>query len=157
MTITRLGAGVVCIALAAGLSGCGNPVDAVTGGDPVQSYCKALGADRAEFAQMISDGSSTALMTELPMLRSLAGKAPSDLSDEWQAFLTPIEGLQSALAAAGLRPSDYRDGHPPAGLSPTQRILISDAADQLSAQPTVDGASGIDQQARDVCKINLGM
>jgi hypothetical protein len=156
-TLTALGAGLVSLALAAGLAACGNPVDAVTGGDPIQSYCKALNADRQAFAQMISDGSPTALMTQLPMLRGLAAEAPSDLTDEWQAFVRPIEGLQAALVDAGLKPSDYKDGNPPSGLSVAQRKAISDAADQLSAQPTVDGASGIDQEARDVCKINLGM
>lgn len=144
------------MALLTSLTGCGNPVGAVTA-DPIQSYCKALNADRTTFARMIADGSPTALMTQLPMLRALAAKAPLDLTDEWQAFVSPIAGLQTALAAAGLKPSDYRNGHAPSGLSVAQHKAISDAADQLSSQPTVDGASGIDQEARDVCKINLGM
>ncbi len=32
-----------------------------------------------------------------------------------------------------------------------------DAADQLSSDDVVAAASGIEQEARDVCKINLGL
>jgi hypothetical protein len=131
------------------LAGCGQ--------DQEDRYCSALSGDRKQFAAMIADGSPTALVTNLPMLEDLAGKAPDDLSDEWQAFLAAIRGLHDALADAGVAPSAFRDGKPPAGLDEADRTAIREAADQLSSDPTVQAASGIDQEARDVCKINLGM
>jgi hypothetical protein len=140
---------VVVLLLLAGTTGCG--------GSPEDRYCQALAGDRTEFAAMVGDGSPTALVTHLDMLEDLAGKAPDDLGDEWQAFLTPIRGLRDALAEAGVKPSDYHDGAPPAGLSAAQRTAIRQAADHLSTESTVSAATGIDQQARDVCKINLGM
>jgi guanylate kinase len=52
---------------------------------------------------------------------------------------------------------ERRYGTPPAGLSAAQRTAITQAADHLSSDSTVSAAAGIDQQARDVCKIQLGM
>jgi hypothetical protein len=127
------------------------------GGSQEDRYCTALKGDRVEFAAMVGDGSPTALVTHLAMLEELAGKAPDDLGDEWQAFLTPIRGLRDVLHDAGVAPSDYHDGTPPAGLSAAQRTAISQAADHLASDSTVSAATGIDQQARDVCKVNLGM
>jgi hypothetical protein len=140
---------VLPVLLLAGLVGCG--------ADQEDRYCTALASDREEFAAMTGDGSATALVTHLPMLERLASKAPDDLSDEWQAFLTPIRGLSDALEQAGVKPSDYHDGKPPAGLSAAEAETIAQAADRLSADGTVQAAAGIDQQARDVCKINLGI
>jgi hypothetical protein len=133
----------------AGLQGCGSSQE--------DRYCAALASDRTEFAAMIGDGSPTALVTHLPMLERLAAKAPDDLSDEWQAFLTPIRGLDDALRKAGVKPSDYHDGKPPAGLAAADAEAIRQAADKVSASGTVEAATGIDQEARDVCKINLGI
>jgi len=121
------------------------------------AYCAALGADRAAFADMFASGSPGALIAQLPRLRELAAKAPSDLRDEWQAFLGPVERLHKALDAAGVEPDSFRDGRPPAGLDAASRQSIRAAADDLSSPATVSAAAGIDQQARDVCKINLGM
>jgi ABC-type glycerol-3-phosphate transport system substrate-binding protein len=137
------------VLLGAGTAGCG--------GSAEDRYCSALQSDRSEFAAMIGDGSPTALVTHLAMLERLAGKAPDDLSDEWQAFLNPIRGLRDALDRAGVKPSDYSAGKPPAGLAAADVRAITEAADKLSAAGTVEAAGGIDQQARDVCKINLGI
>jgi hypothetical protein len=138
----------VVLAMVAGTAGCSSQED---------KYCKALSSDRKEFADMVGAGSPSALVSHLSMLEGLAAKAPDDLSDEWQAFLTAIRGLRDALSDAGVQPSSYKDGKPPAGLSAADRSAITQAADQLSAEQTVQAASGIDQEARDVCKINLGM
>jgi hypothetical protein len=91
------------------------------------------------------------------MLHELADKAPRDLTDEWQVFLGALDGLEKALTDAGAKPSDFRDGRPPAGLSATDRKAIVDAADQVSSADVSQAASGIEQQGRDVCKVNLGL
>lgn len=149
----RLLAGVlVLLALA---SGCGNPTHLLTGGNDVQDYCSALKGDQKQFAEMME--SPSALVSSLPMLDDLADKAPDDLTDEWQTFTTAVKGLRDALHDAGVKPSEYVDGKAPAGLGVADIKAISDAADELSSQATVDAANGIDDQARDVCKLNLGI
>ena len=41
--------------------------------------------------------------------------------------------------------------------SPADQRAIIAAADQLSSDDVVAAAAGIEQEARDVCKINLGL
>ena len=136
------------MALTLGASGCGDEVD---------NYCSALDSQRKEFADMIAAGKPTALINHLPMLRDLASQAPSDLKDEWQTFLNAIEGLEDALRAADVDPAKFNAEKPPSSVSKEELKAISEAAGQLSATDVVDAATGIDRQARDVCKINLGM
>ncbi|MGH3412552.1 MAG: hypothetical protein ACRDPH_05685 [Marmoricola sp.] len=155
--VRRALAGTMASAALLSMAGCGNPADLVTGGHPVRDYCTQLHQDRRAFADMIESSSPTALVTHLPMLRDLAHDAPPDIADDWQQFVTPIEGLRRALQHAGVRPSQFHGGKPPAGLGPAQQRAIATAADQISSRQTVEAASTIDQEARDVCKINLGM
>lgn len=146
---------VVLLALVTG--GCGNPVHLVTGDDQISSYCSALRHDRKAFAAMLAENSPTALVKNVPMLQALAAKAPDDIADDWQVFVTAIEGLRDALGRAGVTPDAYADGKAPKGLSAADRESIADAADAVSAHATVDAAGFIEQQARDVCKVNLGI
>ena len=145
--LTRLGAGVA-IALVVPLVGCG---------DPGKSYCADLEQHTKQIAEMLDSGSPTALFNGLPMLRQIADKAPRDLTDEWTALLGALDGLQRALKDAGVKPSDFKDGKPPAGLSAEDRKAIADAAGVVSSDNVVEASSGIEQQARDVCKVNLGL
>jgi hypothetical protein len=126
-------------------------------GDPTEDYCSELRKDRKEFAEMLESESSSALLGNLPMLRDLAEKSPDDLSDEWQTYLRAIEGLDQAIERAGVEPSDFDDGKPPAGLSEGDRKAIAEAAGQITTDEVIAAASGIEQQARDVCKVNLGL
>ena len=136
------------VALLLALVGCG---------DPTEDYCSELQKDRKEFAEMLESDSASALLSNLPMLRDLAEKAPDDLSDEWQTYLRAIEGLDTAIERAGVEPSDFDDGKPPAGLSEGDQKAIAEAAGQITTDDVISASSGIEQQARDVCKINLGM
>jgi len=126
-------------------------------GDPTEDYCSELKKDRKEFAEMLESESSSALLGNLPMLRDLAEKSPEDLSDEWQTYLRAIEGLDQAIERAGVKPSDFDDGKPPDGLSEGDKLAIADAAGQITTDEVIAAASGIEQQARDVCKVNLGL
>lgn len=154
----RQGVGLALAGLTLALTGgCGNPVHLITGGNSIDDYCAALNADQKTFAAMFADGSATALLNHLPMLQDLAGQAPDDIADDWQTFVTALQGLHDALTKAGLKPSAYVGGKPPSGLSTRDRERITVAADQLSAQNTVQAAGSIDQEARDVCKTNLGL
>ena len=141
--------GALVLVLLASLAGCGE--------DSGQDYCKALEERRKEIAEMIDSGSPAVLLDKLPMLRDLGEQAPEDLQDEWQTYLAALEGLDKALEDAGVKASDFKAGKPPAGLDEAQRKAIADAAGQVSSQETVQAGAGIEQQARDVCKINLGL
>ena len=127
-------------------------------GDPTEDYCSELREDRKEFAEMLESESSSALLGNLPMLRDLAEKSPDDLTDEWQTYLRAIEGLDKAIEDAGVKPSDF-DGRQAAGRTqqrPTRRRSRRPPARSpptRSSQPP----PGIEQQARDVCKVNLGL
>jgi hypothetical protein len=135
------------VALALLPTGCG-------GGGAESGYCAALKQDQTIFAD---DGTGLALITNLPRLEKLAAQAPGDLDDEWQTFTAALESLRDAIKAAGLKPGDFVDGKPPAGTSAAARTAIAQAADELSDDDVVTAADGIEQQAKDVCKLQLGL
>jgi hypothetical protein len=126
-------------------------------GDQSASYCKDLEQHRKQIADMLASDSPSALLGNLPMLHDLADKSPRDLVDEWQALLGALDGLDKAIKDAGVKPGDFKEGRPPAGLSVADRKAIADAANAMSTDQVVQAASGIEQEARDVCKINLGL
>lgn len=141
-------AGALVVAMLS-LAGCG--------GDPGEDYCDALEDRRKQIAEMVDSGSPGVLLENLPMLRELGEQAPEDLRDEWQTYLAALEGLDEALEEAGVQATEFEDGKPPAGLDEAQRRAIADAAGQVAAEETLQAGAGIEQQARDVCKINLGL
>jgi hypothetical protein len=136
----------VVVAVLLPLAGCGG-----------EDYCGALEQQRTEIADMTGSGSPSALLDGLPMLRELAEKAPDDVADEWQTLIGALDGLDDAITAAGVDPADFKEGKPPAGLSDADQKAIADAAGQIGTDEVVQATSGIEQQARDVCKINLGL
>jgi hypothetical protein len=138
----------VVVTLLLALAGCG---------DPIEDYCSQLKQDRKQFAEMLDSSSSSALLGNLPMLRDLAEKSPDDLADDWQTYLSAVEGLDDAIKDAGAKPSDFDGGKPPAGLSKADQKAIAEAASQITTQDVIDAASNIEQEARDVCKVNLGL
>ena len=137
------------LALLAGLSGCGQ--------DPIDAYCSDLSAHQKQLSTMLDSTSPDALFSHLALLKQLAQKSPSDLQDEWQTFLDAVDDLQAALKHAGVKPSQFTAGKPPAGLSAADEKAIVEAADELSSDDAVNAAAGIQQEATDVCKINLGL
>lgn len=140
-------AGALLLALP--LAGCGEPT--------TEDYCAQLRLDREKLSDMVAASSPTALLDNLELLQGLGEKAPSDLTDEWQTFLGALEDLDRALRAADVSAKDFEGGRPPAGLSPTDRRAVVSAADQIRSEEVVSAASGIEQQGRDVCKVNLGL
>ena len=135
------------LVLLASLAGCGE--------NSIESYCSDLREHRKEMAEMIESTSPSALLSHLPMLRDLAAQAPRDLEDEWRVFVGALDNLDDAIRGAGVKPSDFEDGKPPAGLSTAERRAIQDAANQIRTDEVVEAASGIEQQGRDVCKVNI--
>jgi len=126
-------------------------------GDPEKAYCGALSADQRMFAEMQDDTSGLALLRHRSALHHLAGQAPDDLSDEWQTFLGAIDAFARTLDEARIKPDDFVDGQAPAGLDAQTRTRIANAASELAADDVVEAANGIEQQAKDVCKVQLGL
>ena len=48
-------------------------------------------------------------------------------------------------------------GEPPAGVTASTRTAIAEAANELASEDVVTAATGIEQQAKDVCKLQLGL
>jgi hypothetical protein len=147
----RRGVAALAVAVLLPLAGCGEDAGA--------SYCSDLERSRKKLAEMVESESGTAapLLGNRPLLRELADAAPSDVADEWQTFLGALDGLADTLREADVKPSQFEDGKPPAGLDAADRKAIADAADELGSDDVVAAVSGIEQQARDVCKVNFGL
>lgn len=124
-------------------------------GDPNQAYCDTLNQDRAKLADMTSSQSPSALIDALPTLRALGKQAPGDIAAQWQTLISAIDALNKALAAAGVKPADFQQDQ--TNLTDVQKQAIADAANGLSSAETSAATNAIDQQARDVCKTNIGM
>jgi hypothetical protein len=126
-------------------------------GNDEASYCSALESRQKLFAEMQDDPSGLGLLAHRSTLHDLGDKAPDDLRDEWQTFLGALDAFTKTLDELGVKPGDFVDGKPPAGLSAADRARIADAAGELSSQDVVEAADGIEQQAKDVCKLQLGL
>lgn len=145
-TLGPLAAGV----LLAGLTACG--------GEPsYDDYCSRLQEDREQVGEIVASGDPAELLGNLDVLDELRREAPRDLRDEWDTLLTALEGLRDALRDADVKASDFEDGKAPEGLSQADQEAIATAADRVRADDVVAAASGIETQARDVCKINIGL
>lgn len=127
------------------------------GSDPEKAYCQALQGDQEMFAAMQDDSSGLALLEHRAALHRLADQAPDDLTDEWQTFLGAIDAFAQTLDEVGVKPEDFVDGRPPATLDQADRTRVANAAGELAADDVVLAANGIEQQARDVCKLQLGL
>ncbi len=145
----RAGVGLVALVLLLPVAGCGQ--------DTIDAYCSDLSSHRKEMASMLDADTATALLGHRAMLHDLAKNPPPDVQDDWQTFVGAVDGLQQALDDAHVKASQFVGGKPPAGLAPADEKAIIDAADQLSSDEVVAAATGIEQEARDVCKINLGL
>lgn len=132
--------------LVAGTTGCGTSTE--------DAYCADLKKHQSVFAQ---DDSGVGLIKQFDQLRALAAAAPDDLSDEWQRVVAAVSGLRDALAREGLAPEDFAFGKVPDTLDAAARDRIAAAASQLTDPGVVEAFNGIDQQAKDVCKLQLGL
>jgi hypothetical protein len=126
-------------------------------GDDEGSYCSALESEQETFAEMQNETSGPGLLKYRTTLGELAAEAPDDLRDEWQTFLGALDALSDTLDEAGVEPEEFVDERPPPGLSATDRTLIANAASELGSEDVVEAANGIEQQAKDVCKLQLGL
>jgi hypothetical protein len=137
---------VAALLLPLTLAGCGSDQDA---------YCGAVKDHQTKLGEIVGSGDSDALLQALDILEDLQGKAPADISDEWQQVVSRIKALRDALDAAGVDPATYDRDKPPTGLTEEQKAQIDGAAADLGSGTTLRALQDLDQQARDVCKTPL--
>lgn len=121
-------------------------------------YCSAL-ADEQKNLERISAGSddpgSGDLARTIDVFERLRAEAPDDMADEWDTYVLALQALEKALDDAGADESMFTDGERPEGMSKDDYASISSAAVELRSTRVVQAAAGIENQARDVCKIDL--
>ncbi len=125
--------------------------------DGSSDYCDAVADRQKELSEVLAQGGPTALLEALPIFEDLAAEAPVDIRDEWDTVIDALEGLKDALEDAGVDPKTYDAENPPSGLSTDERDRIAAAARDVADPKTVAALSGVDQQARDVCKTPLSL
>lgn len=146
-----LAPGALLLAALAGLTGCAGDTDA---------YCGALEDDQQALTDLAKSSSSpdgNLFADGLTVFKGLRQEAPDDIRDEWDTFYFAWEGVAEAFDAAGIGPQEYRPGERPDGVSETQAQAIEDAAAELGSARVVEAGKGIEQHARDVCKVDLGL
>ncbi|RNL64104.1 hypothetical protein EFK50_06060 [Nocardioides marmoriginsengisoli] len=145
MSPRRVGAVLTAVVLLAGPTACG---------DQEADYCAALKKHQSIFSD---DGTGESLVENLSALTEISDDAPDDLSDEWQVFLGALGELRDKITAAGVKPADIVGGVRPDSVSEADWAEIKAAANELASPTVADALTGIDQQAKDVCKLQLGL
>ena len=142
--LSRLPASLAALLLAVTMVGCQS--------DPFAGYCDEVATQQKTLTEALAQGGPTALLVALPSFEALREKSPSDLRDEWDTVVTRIQNLKEALDLAGVDPETYSADDPPEGLAASAKAKIEAAADQLASPSMANALSGVQQQARDVCK-----
>ena len=141
-------AGVLLLALLA--TGCS---------DQREAYCDALRDEKQTLTDLSQGAARPApgtIARTLEVFERLRGEAPDDVQDEWDVYITAWQSLDRALDDAGADESMFADGERPEGMSQEDYDAVSAAAVELRSTQVVQAASGIEQHALDVCKIELG-
>lgn len=140
---------VLGVALVATLSGCASDTE---------RYCDSLADSRETLAGLASGpGDAAAMDQALQVFRDLRDDAPGDLEDEWSTLVFAYETLTEAFRDADVDPGEYDPAAPPPSLSDEQVRRIEGAAAELRTPRVMDAADGVEQHARDVCKVDLGL
>ncbi|KRB74088.1 hypothetical protein ASE01_19055 [Nocardioides sp. Root190] len=127
------------------------------GDDPFDRYCSEVQDRRAEIGLARGDGETTGLLRALPAFEALADKAPDDIKDEWEVVVARVSELRDALSAAEVDPAAYDPDRPPEGVDAARLKAIETAAVRLGSAETAAALTGVEQQARDVCKTPLSL
>jgi hypothetical protein len=118
-------------------------------------YCEVVADTQVELSETMAEESPATLLRALPLLRDLSAEAPRDIVDEWELLVGALDGLDDALAEAGVDPADYDADNPPDGVSEAQQQEIADAADELARTEVAAAFEGVQQHAKDVCQTPL--
>ncbi|HET6624950.1 MAG TPA: hypothetical protein VFG63_01040 [Nocardioidaceae bacterium] len=152
MTTRVLLAGVLLLPV--GLSGCSSATE---------TYCASLADEKQTLTDLAGSAQAPgadAFADSLTVFRRLRDDAPGDIRDEWDTYVFAWEGVTDAFTAAGVNPQDYTPGTTQGstpGVTEEQARAIEDAAAELRSPRVLDAGKGIEQHARDVCKVDLGL
>jgi hypothetical protein len=134
--------------LVASLAGCATDTE---------RYCDTLAEKKQTLTDLAVARDGDVLGQTLDVLRDLRDEAPSDIEDEWSTLVFAYETLADAFDAAGTSPGDYDPASPPEGVTEQQVQRIEGAAAELRSGRVMQAADGLEQHARDVCKVDLGL
>jgi hypothetical protein len=150
----RVRAGMLVPALllaAVALTGCA---------DETESYCGELADRKQELADLAvrSDEPGTEVLEQtLQVWRDLRGAAPGDIADEWSTLVFALENLVEAFERTGTTPEQYDPADPPEGLEPAEARRLEGAAAALRSPRVSAAGQDVEQHAKDVCQVNLGL
>jgi hypothetical protein len=151
MSRARVGIAASGLLLLGLLAGCASETE---------RYCAELEDQKGTLADLaIRAGEpDTAVLTEtLDVWRELRAAAPGDVADEWSTLVFALEGLVEAFEAAGTAPGEYDPASPPPGVSEAESKRLEDAAAKLASPRVASAGTDLQQHARDVCKVDLGL
>ncbi len=152
MTRVRRAAPILAgMILVTSLNGCASQTD---------SYCSELKDQKqalADLAVRSGEPGEDVLGDTLDVWRDLRDEAPGDISDEWSTLVFALEGLVEAFEAAGTTPGEYNPDSPPKGVTEAEAKRLQDAATELASERVTAAGEGVEQHARDVCKVDLGL
>ena len=136
-----------------GLSGCGGDGE---GRD--SAYCSTLKDEKKVLAGLAAQAGKPGTDVLTPTLQALGrlrDASPRDLRDEWDTVYYAWSGMVDAVEKAGVDPGDYRPGRTPAGVSAADARRLGEVAAELSSPRVVDASRGLEDQAREVCDVEL--
>ena len=147
----RAAAAFAGLALVASLTGCAGETD---------RYCGELRAEKQTLSELAvqSDKPGKDVLEEtLSVWKDLRDKAPADIEDEWTTLVFALENLVDAFHRAGTTPAEYNPASPPPGVSKQEADELQDAAAKLASERVRAAGRSVEQQARDVCDVDLGL
>jgi hypothetical protein len=144
------------VVLTAGIvTGCGSS----GGGSSSSGYCSDLkSASKSLSALNGSTPDFSKLSDSIAKAHDLAGKAPSDIKDDWTVLVGALDDLTSALSDAGLKIEDLgslMSGQTPAGVDPSKLAELTTRLQQIGSDKVTAANAAISKQAKDVCKVDL--
>jgi hypothetical protein len=150
--VRRGGVGLVAVVLVlASLTACASDTD---------SYCAELEKQKETLADLAnrSDRPGEDVLTgTLDVWRDLRDEAPADIADEWSTLVFALEGLVEAFDDAGTTPEEFDPASPPEGVGKAEVKRLEDAAAELASGRVTAAGESVQQHARDVCKVDLGL
>lgn len=149
--VRRPGSALLGLLLAATLAGCASETERYCG--ELEEQTETL----SDLAIRSGEPGSDVLEETLEVWRGLRDEAPGDIQDEWSTLVFALEGLVEAFEGAGVSPGEYDPESPPEGVSEEDAERLEDAAAELASPRVTAAGDSLQQHARDVCKVDLGI
>ena len=149
--VRRAAAALSGVLLVSSLAGCASQTE---------TYCSELEDQKqtlADLAVRAGRPGEDVLTPTLEVWKDLRDEAPDDIADEWSTLVYALEGLVEAFDAAGTTPGEYNPASPPKDVTEAESQRLQDAAAELASERVSAAGEAVEQHARDVCKVDLGL